>query len=300
MEYEKGVFGILNLENLTNEPLLLLDGGIESRFRELYFFDNSCRSDYSGYIFQYTLSGYGIYENGDNVTQIQPGMGFFTAIPHQSRYYLPKTATAPWEFLYLHFDGSAAAAFFHEIEIRSGGIVLIDIKNPVIQRALALQKRMINAGRLLPYEGGEFLYRFLCGLLRQQFHPFLPEKESIAGRAAMLMEKEYSLLSGVEEVAAKMNLSPEHLSRCFHSQLGISPIQYLNRLRVQSAMNDLLSSTDTIKAIALRNGFANGNYFSKVFRHYTGTSPSEYRRKKTGGESKIKEQTCRQILSLTV
>lgn len=59
MYYTKGVFGVLNLESLPGEPMILLDGGIESRYKEGYFFDNSCRSNYHGYIFQYTLSGCG-------------------------------------------------------------------------------------------------------------------------------------------------------------------------------------------------------------------------------------------------
>lgn len=51
MYYTKGVFGVLNLESLPDEPMVLLDGGIESRYNEDYFFDNSCRSNYHGYLF---------------------------------------------------------------------------------------------------------------------------------------------------------------------------------------------------------------------------------------------------------
>ena len=47
MYYTKGVFGVLNLESLPDEPMVLLDGGIESRYKEDYFFDNSCRSNYT-------------------------------------------------------------------------------------------------------------------------------------------------------------------------------------------------------------------------------------------------------------
>ena len=68
MYYTKGVFGVLNLESLPDEPMVLLDGGIESRYKEDYFFDNSCRSNYHGYLFQYTLSGCGAYEsNGKTI-----------------------------------------------------------------------------------------------------------------------------------------------------------------------------------------------------------------------------------------
>ena len=77
MYYTKGVFGVLNLESLPDEPMVLLDGGIESRYKEDYFFDNSCRSNYHGYLFQYTLSGCGAYESNGKTIFLTPGTAFF-------------------------------------------------------------------------------------------------------------------------------------------------------------------------------------------------------------------------------
>ena len=281
MDYTKGVFGVLNLGRLENEPMVLLDGGIESRFQEDYFFDNSKRPDYCGYLFQYTLSGYGMFEADGQVVELPVGTAFFTAVPQKNCYYLPKKADVPWEFLYLHFDGTAVLPFWKKLYECCGGILFVDPQASVISKAFALQKCMINGGHLVPYEGGEFLYGFLCELLRQQLHPASSQKESVAGQAALLMEREFATLSGIDEVAKRLQLSPEHLSRSFRSEWGMSPIHYLNQLRIQSAMNDLLGGADTIEAIAIQNGFANGNYFSKVFRRYTGMTPGEYRRKKT-------------------
>lgn len=281
MEYTKGVFGVLNLGELKNEPMILLDGGIESRFHENYFFDNSKRPDYCGYLFQYTLSGCGMFKMNRQLIPLPVGTAFLTVVPQKNCYYLPKKADVPWEFLYLHFDGNAVAPFFEKLCECCGGILSIDPQASMISKAFALQKRMINGGHLAPYEGGEFLYGFLCELLRKQLHPSVSQKESIAGQAALLMEREFATLNGIDEIAKRLQLSPEHLSRSFRSEWGMTPIHYLNRLRIQSAMNDLLGCADTIDDIAVKNGFSNGNYFSKVFRRYTGMTPGEYRRKKT-------------------
>lgn len=282
MEYAKGAFGILNIEDFENEPMVLLDGGIESRFDESYFFDNRKRPNYGGYLFQYTLSGSGIFKTDRESFLLAPGMAFLTAIPQNNCYYLPEKSEFPWEFLYLHFDGSAVFPFFKKLFDECGGLLSIDPQNSAIQKALSLQNKMISGGHLAPYEGGEFLYSFLCELLRGQLHPASTQKESIAGQAALFMDQNFATLSGIDEVAKRLQFSPEHLSRSFRSEWGMSPIHYLNRLRIQSAMNDLLSGTDTVETIAHQNGFANGNYFSKVFRRYTGMAPNEYRHKKTG------------------
>lgn len=84
MYYTKGVFGVLNLESLPDEPMVLLDGGIESRYKEDYFFDNSCRSNYHGYLFQYTLSGCGAYKSNGKTIFLTPGTAFFAAIPEKA------------------------------------------------------------------------------------------------------------------------------------------------------------------------------------------------------------------------
>ena len=142
---------------------------------------------------------------------------------------------------------------------------------------------MISGGHLQPYEGGEFLYGFLCGLLRHVLHPAAFHTESTASQAALFNGKGIcNYLAVLMRWQKRLHISSEHLSRSFHSEWGIAPVQYLNRMRIQSAMNDLLGSNDTIEVIAVKNGFANGNYFAKVFRRYTKMTPGEYRCKKAG------------------
>ena len=127
------------------------------------------------------------------------------------------------------------------------------------------------------YEGGEFLYGFLCGLLREAENSGIRGRDSLAQKAAEYIRQEYSHLQGVEEVAAVFKVSPAHLSRCFKKEMGIPPIEFLNRQRVQVAMNQLLGTEKTVKEIGEENGFSCGNYFGKVFRRYAGVSPEIYR-----------------------
>lgn len=282
MGYTKGIFGVLNLEALTDEPFLLLDGGIESRFQEIYDYDNSCRSEYTGYVFQCTLSGCGVYEANGQSFLLPAGTAFFTAIPQKSRYFLPRDSSSPWEFIYIHFSGSGVLPFFLRFQTLCGAVCHPGTESPAIHKLISLQKRILRGGRLQPYEGGELIYSFLCSLLREISRPGSANTNAPAGLAAAIMDADYAALSGISEVAERLKLSPEHLSRSFQKQWGISPVRYLNRLRVQAAVNELLSTADPIDAIALRCGFSSGNYFCKVFSRYVGMSPGEYRRKRSG------------------
>lgn len=55
-------YGFINHDSISPLPLILYDMGFELRQNEDYYFDNHNRENYDGYIIQYTLSGYGIYE----------------------------------------------------------------------------------------------------------------------------------------------------------------------------------------------------------------------------------------------
>lgn len=286
MEYKKGLFGVLNPAGFEKQPLVLLDGGIERRFHEDYYFNNEKRHGYCGYLFQYTLSGCGCFEREGRFYSVGEGEGFFVGFPDNSRYSIQENGDDAWEFLYLHFDGPAAEAFAGKIKELYPAVFSLGKASLPIRMALELQERLTQGGRLQKYEGGEFLYQFLCALLREAERPQTAAGGSIVDCAAAIMKEEYFSLQSLEELAARLHVSPEHLSRTFTSEMGVNPNAYLTELRLQSALNDLLDSEEGVAAIAEKNGFTSGNYFIKVFRKHVGISPGRYRKER-------KERLCK-------
>ena len=284
MEYNRGIFGVLNQDDMEGQPLVLLDGGVESRLGETYDFYNDDRPGYEGFLFQYTLGGEGVFEKNNSGYKVRRGQGVLVQFPEKSRYYLENGRDEPWEFLYLHFLGDGAIPFVRKIRNICPDLMSLDESSPPIRMALHLQKRLTNGERLQKYQGGEFLYRFLCALLRETEHPAAQKKSSAVQRAAEIMEEEYPRLTGIEELAARLDLSPEHLSRAFKDEMGRAPLSYLTGLRLQSAMNDLLGTEWSIDSIARKNGFSNGNYFAKIFRKHVGISPGSYRESNGNGK----------------
>ena len=84
----------------------------------------------------------------------------------------------------------------------------------------------------------------------------------------------------LEDIAAAAYISPRACSRCFQSQLGLTPFAYLMDYRIQQASEMLRSTTLPIGEIALACGFGSSSYFGRVFLEKTGTTPNEYRKKK--------------------
>ncbi len=76
MEDLIGVYGILDLDHWPNAPFLLLDGGVEKRWKEPYAFHNTDRGTYSGWLMQYTLSGTGWFEKNGKTYEMSPRKSF--------------------------------------------------------------------------------------------------------------------------------------------------------------------------------------------------------------------------------
>lgn len=79
------------------------------------------------------------------------------------------------------------------------------------------------------------------------------------------------------EMARVAGMSPRAFERSFAREYGLSPQQYLKRLRIQTACRRLVDTRESIAAIALRCGFADQSHLTREFRRVTGMTPGSYR-----------------------
>ncbi|MBN1488103.1 MAG: substrate-binding domain-containing protein [Anaerolineae bacterium] len=79
------------------------------------------------------------------------------------------------------------------------------------------------------------------------------------------------------ELAQSVALSEDYLTFCFRKELGITPVTYLNRFRINQAQELLTQTHKSITEIAFEVGFSDSSYFSRIFRREVGMSPTAYR-----------------------
>lgn len=121
------------------------------------------------------------------------------------------------------------------------------------------------------------LLRHYCNLRteteRMVYHNVLrlrPTLDYIADRCG---EKIY-----IDTLADMLSVSADYFTKMFKESIGKTPIDYINGVRVNKAL-ELLSVTDTpLNDIAEKSGFANAKYFHKIFKQYMDTSPLVYRK----------------------
>ena len=81
----------------------------------------------------------------------------------------------------------------------------------------------------------------------------------------------------IDEYAKKCNQSPSTLLRSFKKHTGETPLQFLIKLRLDTAKNLLKSTTCTVNEISEMVGYDNPLYFSRLFSKHVGISPQKYR-----------------------
>lgn len=74
-------------------------------------------------------------------------------------------------------------------------------------------------------------------------------------------------------------MSPAHFSRSFRAAFGETPHRYLQRRRIERAMEQLRRTDRTVSDIAIDVGWSSFATFSRTFREVVGCAPSEYRAK---------------------
>ena len=82
------------------------------------------------------------------------------------------------------------------------------------------------------------------------------------------------------ELANYSGLSRNFFCRIFRDIIGVTPVEYMNRQKINAAKKLLIETNYSIKAIASELGFENDTYFYSMFKNKTGLTPMEYRQKK--------------------
>lgn len=113
----------------------------------------------------------------------------------------------------------------------------------------------------------------------------LEHKRRLSGEARRLvrtamayLHEHYAESIARRDIAQHIGITEDHLTFCFRQELGTTPIEYLQRYRINQAKSLLKESQQTITQIALSVGFSDSGYFSRIFRRETGMSPEAFRR----------------------
>ena len=81
----------------------------------------------------------------------------------------------------------------------------------------------------------------------------------------------------IDDLADVACVTKPYLIRLFKRSIKVSPLQYINRKKIEKAELLLLTEDLSIKELAYTLGFSDHSYFIRLFKKITGKTPQEYR-----------------------
>jgi signal transduction histidine kinase/DNA-binding LacI/PurR family transcriptional regulator/DNA-binding response OmpR family regulator len=129
----------------------------------------------------------------------------------------------------------------------------------------------------------ETVARIEAALARQ--HLVGSASQQLVRRATRFIEANYAEAITRDDIADHVAMSPDYLTDCFHREMGITPITYVNRCRIREARRLLEATELPVTEVALRVGYSEVSHFTRNFHRQVGVSPRAYRRGALGAGS---------------
>lgn len=105
-----------------------------------------------------------------------------------------------------------------------------------------------------------------------------PCGDPVIAQARQWLSKHFQEHDLVERCAREVGLSRRSLNRRFKEETGITPMNFVLRIRIRASQNLLKFTSRSIEAISYEMGYQDTATFRKLFRRSTGMPPGEFRK----------------------
>lgn len=238
--------------------------------------------------FFYSTKGKGILILDGQKYDVPAGNGFFVPayVPHE--YYPHGTL---WDIRWMEPRGDRLPQLYKKIGLTGGVYPLRNLTGREVQMN-TMREELLNDRILGNYYASAHVQEFIMEFAKQAdlLSKMISATNEITDTPNSIYQKHMKLLvdyvdhhfmnpMSEKELCLLLNITPQHLSRITRTCCGMTPIEYINHVRITKARAYLESTNLNGHEIAKRCGYENNNYFWKIFKKISGMTPGEYRKR---------------------
>lgn len=245
----------------------------------------------------YMKKGYAVFEIAGQPVPLGPN-DIIIIKPMQYHKFIVKSESG-CEFIVLNFkfenkiDGEYSEVpledFLNFVSSRETGPYItlkVSQKNEIVvllNRILKERDNVEPGSEFLNYLLVMELFVLLSRALKMEWENSIktksPKLKELIGIAINFIHTNFERDISLGDIAKFVFLSPSYFTRAFKEETGMSPINYLLKIRIERAKELLTDTGLKISDIALNVGFSNQQRFNEMFKKFTCLTPLQYRKK---------------------
>ncbi|MFD2670384.1 AraC family transcriptional regulator [Marinicrinis sediminis] len=236
---------------------------------------------YDYVLIHYIISGKGRFEIQGQQNDLEAGDSFIIR-PEQLISYQADEET-PWKYVWIAIQGSGCEELLEQAGLNpSRSVVSIPNRNRVITLFAKIRTAFQQQASLSALMPLGYLYLLLAAykealLDSNARKPAQADQISLVDQMIHYVSTQYTYPVSIEQMAEDLGYHRAYLSRVFKKETGLTPVSFLQKVRVDKGRQLLRERRDlTIEQVAYSVGFEDPLYFSRQFKKHFGLSPTHY------------------------
>lgn len=228
------------------------------------------------YLIHYILSGKGTLQYRGQTFALSGGDGFVITPEHEAFYQADEFD--PWHYRWLGISGSQAKIILEMTRLLDSIVYTYDEDDRLDQGLASISEatKMPIAADLSLLGNALLFLAELVKLFPSDKELDISASKTYVDKAIQFMRVSLSEPISITQVAAHVGLNRSYMYRIFIRHTGLSPVAFLEHLRVEYACGLLMEGKLSIQEIAFRAGYNDSSYFSHIFKKTKGVPPTKY------------------------
>lgn len=235
------------------------------------------REGFDSFLLLYTLGGKGILNYRNKKYQLEKGQVFIINCMEYQHYFTD--SDNPWEFKYIHFNGSESKQYVdrildngHVVSYLKHDSIIPSHIDSIVNMAMRREDTIdIKASCLIVEMLTELLLISTNSLLTSPFPEYLRKVLNI-------IEHNYQGSLTLESLSRQVSIDKFYLTKQFKKFIGQSLYEYIINFRINKAKEFLKDTSLSINEIAEFVGFESPSHFIKTFKKSEAITPLRFRK----------------------
>ncbi len=231
------------------------------------------------YTLHFVVEGKGVLCTKSKTYHLKPGDIFFLPPNVEFKYY-PLEAN-PWKYVWITVNGEKTKEYFNKLLFNKKSLIY-HCQNAELLKSTFYDFLCNNSPNTVNEETMLSLFFKIMAIIAEERTP----QQKRSSYTKYYLEEIQNIISSnfknidfkIEDLSTIMHLSYPYIIKIFKKHMNMSLRKYLYTLRLEPALQLLITTDDSITEITYNSGFSDPLYFSTAFRKLYNLPPTEYRK----------------------